>query len=282
MYDLFISPFESFIFLRRALIGCMALSLSCAPIGVLLVLRRMSLMGDALSHSALPGVAIGYTIAGLSLPAMSLGGFIAGLIVALISGAVSRTTLLKEDATLVGFYLIALAIGVIIVSVGGNKIDLIRILLGSVLAVDQSSLYLVACVSSFTLITLAIFYRPLIIEFFDPAFMRSINGKGGIYHMMFIVLVVANMVASLHALGTLMALGMMMLPAIAARFWSQNIPTLFIISSVIALLSSYLGLILSYYYNWPSGPSIIIMCGLAYLVSMVIGKYGSFFQQRDY
>lgn len=282
MYDLFISPFESFLFLRRALISCMALSLSCAPIGVLIVLRRMSLMGDALSHSALPGVAIGYTIAGLSLPAMSIGGFIAGLVVALISGAVSRTTLLKEDASLVGFYLIALAIGVIIVSIGGNKIDLIRILLGSVLAVDKSSLYLVAFVSSFTMITLAIFYRPLIIEFFDSSFMKSINGKGGVYHMMFIVLVVANMVASLHALGTLMALGMMMLPAIAARFWSQNIPALFIISSAISLICTYLGLILSYYYNWPSGPSIIIMCGLAYIISMITGKYGSFFQQKEY
>lgn len=177
MIDFFVTPFENYLFLKRALIACLALSLSCAPLGVLIVLRRMSLMGDALSHSALPGVAIGYTIAGLSLPAMSLGGFIAGLMVALMAGIVSRRTILKEDASLVGFYLIALAVGVVIVSLNGSKIDLLRILLGSVLAVDQASLILVVSVSSLTLITLALLYRPLIIEFFDPSFMKSIRGR---------------------------------------------------------------------------------------------------------
>ena len=279
MIDIFITPFESYIFMKRALVACLALSLSCAPIGILIVLRRMSLMGDALSHSALPGVAIGYTIAGLSLPAMSIGGFVAGLLVALMAGVVSRTTILKEDASLVGFYLIALAAGVVIVSLNGNKIDLLRILLGSVLAVDQASLILVASISTLTLMTLALFYRPLIIEFFDSSFMKSIKGRGTLYHMIFIILVVANMVAALHALGTLMALGMMMLPAIGARFWARSILGLFLVSSLIAFLSSYLGLVLSYHYSWPSGPSIILVCGGFYMLSMVLGRQGSYIQR---
>lgn len=274
-YDLFIAPFQDYIFLRRALVACLALSLSCSPIGVLIILRRMSLMGDALSHSALPGVAIGYIIAGLSLPAMSLGGFIAGLVVALVSGAVSRTTLLKEDASLVGFYLIALASGVIIVSLNGSKIDLLRILLGSVLAVDQASLILVAAISSTTILLLALLYRPFIMEFFDSSFMKSIKGRGSFYHMVFIVLVVANMVAALHALGTLMALGIMMLPAIAARFWARSLLGLFFTASVIAFFSSYVGLILSYHYSWPSGPSIILICGFMYMFSLFLGTQGS-------
>lgn len=276
MIDFLFTPFENYLFLKRALIACLALSLSCAPLGVLIVLRRMSLMGDALSHSALPGVAIGYTIAGLSLPAMSLGGFIAGLMVALMAGIVSRRTILKEDASLVGFYLIALAVGVVIVSLNGSKIDLLRILLGSVLAVDQASLILVASVSSFTLITLALLYRPLIIEFFDPSFMKSIRGRGSFYHMTFIVLVVANMVAALHTLGTLMALGIMMLPAIAARFWARSVMGLFGVAAGIAFLSSYGGLVLSYHYSWPTGPSIILACGVSYVASMLMGRQGSY------
>jgi zinc/manganese transport system permease protein len=116
MYDYFIEPFTSYAFLRRALVACLALSAGCAPVGVLLVLRRMSLMGDALSHSVMPGVAIGYLIAGLSLPAMGVGGFIAGLLVAFLATLVTRYTQLKEDASFVGFYLIALAMGTVIIS----------------------------------------------------------------------------------------------------------------------------------------------------------------------
>src|ERR1700676_3078972 len=98
LYNLLIDPFVEFGFMRRALIACLALSIGSGPIGVFLLLRRMSLIGDAMSHAVLPGAAIGFLIAGLSLPAMGLGGIIAGLSVALLSGLVSRTTDLREDA----------------------------------------------------------------------------------------------------------------------------------------------------------------------------------------
>ena len=107
-----IDPFVDFAFMRRALVGCLALSLSAPPIGVFLMLRRMSLMGDAMSHAILPGAAIGYLLAGLSLFAMSLGGFAAGIAVALLAGLVARTTVLREDASLAAFYLCSLALGV--------------------------------------------------------------------------------------------------------------------------------------------------------------------------
>ena len=111
-----IQPFIEFGFMRRALIACVALAVSATPLGVFLSLRRMSLIGDALSHAVLPGAAIGYLISGLSLVAMGVGGLIAGLAVALLSGAVSRYTPLKEDASFAGFYLGSLALGVTLVS----------------------------------------------------------------------------------------------------------------------------------------------------------------------
>ncbi len=274
MYEFLIAPFADFIFLKRALVACLALSLGAAPIGIFVVLRRMSLMGDAISHSALPGVAVGYAIYGLSLPAMSAGGFVAGLLVALVAGWVSRTTVLKEDASLVGFYLIALAVGVIVVTAKGNKIDLMHILLGSVLAVDQDSLLLVASVASLTLAALSIVYRPLVMECFDPSFLRSIGGKGGFYHSLFIVLVVSNMVAALHAMGTLMALGIMMLPAITARLWSQRVWTLCLAAMMTAAVGSYMGLLVSYHLSWPSGPSIVTLLGVLYIISLLVAPYG--------
>ena len=109
IWDWMISPFAEFQFMRRALLGCVAVSLGATPVGVFLMLRRMSLTGDAMAHAILPGAAIGYLIAGLSLIAMTIGGLLAGLFVALVSGLVSRSTQLKEDASLAAFYLISLA-----------------------------------------------------------------------------------------------------------------------------------------------------------------------------
>ena len=110
IFEFFLEPFMQYLFMKRAIIACFSLSLGCTGVGVILVLRRMSLIGDALSHSALPGVAVGYVISGLSLPMMSLGGFVSGLIVAILAGITSRSTILKEDATFVGFYLLAFSL----------------------------------------------------------------------------------------------------------------------------------------------------------------------------
>jgi len=194
MHDLLIQPFLEFGFMRRALVACLALGLGCGPVGVLLVLRRMSLVGDAMSHAVLPGAAIGFVYAGLSLPAMSLGGFLAGIAVALLAGLVARITPLREDASFAAFYLISLGLGVLIVSAHGSNIDLMHVLFGSVLAVDDTALLLVASVTTATLLTLAVIYRPLVIESFDPGFLRALGG-GGIYHMAFMVLMVLNLVA---------------------------------------------------------------------------------------
>ena len=275
MYDFFIEPFTSYLFLRKSLVASFALSVGCAPVGVLIILRRMSLMGDALSHSILPGVALGYLFFGLSIPVMSFGGFISALLVALLAGIVSRTTLLKEDASLVGFYLISLAFGSFIVSIKGSNVDLMHILFGTILGVDSASLILVAAIATITLIVGAIIYRPLIIECFDPTYMRSIGARGGIYHGAFIVLIVMCMVAAFQALGALMALGMMMLPAISARFWAKNITSMFVIAFGIALVSGYLGLLFSYHYQKPSGPLIILIAGMFYIVSLIVGSQGS-------
>lgn len=279
MYEFFIEPFAEYLFLKRALVCCLALSLACAPVGVLVVLRRMSLMGDALSHSILPGVAIGFLISGLSLPAMSIGGFVSALVVALLAGVVSRTTLLREDASLVGFYLISLAFGSLIVSIKGSNVDLMHILFGTILAVDQPALLMIAIISSVTLFIGAIIYRPLIIECFDSHFMKSLGAWGGFYHGAFIVLIVMCMVAAFQALGALMALGLMMLPAISARFWARDIWHMFLVSFFIAITSSYFGLLMSYHFQWPSGPSIVLLAGAAYITSLVFGRFGSIRQR---
>ncbi len=271
----FVQPFVEFGFMRRALVACLALGLSCGPVGTLLVLRRMSLVGDAMAHALLPGAAIAFIFAGLSLPAMSLGAFVAALAVAALAGAVARFTAGREDASFAAFYLIALAAGVMLISTHGSSVDLMRVLFGSILAVDDAALLLVASVSSATLLVLAVVYRPLVVECFDPGFLRAVGGRGGWYHQLFLVLLVANLVAGFQALGTLMAVGLLMLPAIAARCWAQDVGWLSVIASVFALLSGYGGLLLSYHAGLPSGPAIVLLAGAIYLVSLCLGSRDS-------
>ncbi|HOB63135.1 MAG TPA: metal ABC transporter permease [Candidatus Competibacteraceae bacterium] len=272
LVDGLFTPFVEFSFMRRALVACLALGLGCGPVGVLLTLRRMSLMGDALSHAVLPGAAIGFLLGGFSLPAMSLGGFAAGLAVALLAGLVTRFTGQREDASFAAFYLISLALGVLIVSTHGSSVDLLHVLFGTILAVDDASLLLVASIASLSLLTLALIYRPLIVECFDPGFLQAVQGRGTVYHLAFLILVVLNLVAGFQALGTLMAVGLMMLPAAAARFWAQEVWSMAATATVIAVLSGYLGLLWSYHYDLPSGPAIILTAGLIYLLSLGLGR----------
>ena len=274
LYTLLVQPFIEFGFMRRGLVGCLALALGCGPIGLFLVMRRMSLMGDALSHAVLPGAAIGFIFAGLSLPAMGLGGFVAGISVALIAGLVSRFTSVREDASFAAFYLLALSVGVLLVSKYGSNVDLIHILFGTVLAVDDAALLLVASIASLTLLTLAVIYRPLLLESYDPAFLQSVGASGGVYHLIFLVLVVLNLVASFQALGTLMAVGLMMLPAITARLWAQSVGGMLLTAITLALSSGLGGLLCSYHFDLPSGPAIILFAGSLYLLSLLFAPAG--------
>jgi zinc/manganese transport system permease protein len=279
LYEFTIAPFNDYGFMRRALIASVALGLSSGPIGVLLMLRRMSLIGDAMSHAVLPGAAIGFMIAGtLSLPIMGLGALIAGLTVAALSGIVSRNTALKEDASFASFYLASLALGVLLISIKGSNIDLLHVLFGSILAIDADALYLIGSITSFSLILLTLIYRPLVVECFDPRFLRSVGGKGILYHGTFLLMVVLNLVAGFQTLGTLMAVGMMMLPAVIAQLWAKTLPQMIIVATVSAALSGYLGLLLSFHLNFASGPTIILTATAIYAFSLLFAPAGIFYK----
>lgn len=260
--------------MQRALIACWAIALASGPVGILLVLRRMSLIGDALSHGILPGISLGYFLFGLWLPGLTLGGLGAGLLVALLGGVTAKKTILSEDASFTGFYLISLALGVFILSLKREGLNVMHFLFGNVLAVDQAALLLIAISCSFTLLVLAIIYRPLIYECFDPLYFRLIEkqsrqGSGTLCLLLFLSTVVLTLLGACQALGTLMALGIVMLPAITARLWVRQVWSLALLASSIAIFASYVGLVLSYHCNYPTGPTIILVMGVPYLGSLL-------------
>ena len=274
LYDIFIAPFADFEFMRRAFVGMFALSVGAPPIGVFLMLRRMSLIGDAMAHAILPGAAIGFLVAGLSLFAMAGGGLIAGFLIAVGAGLISRSTPVKEDASLAAFFLISLALGVTIVSLKGSNIDLMHFLFGSVLSVDNAALLLILGITSVSLFVLALIWRPLVLDCVDPGFLRSVSRAGGPAHVAFLGLVVLNLVGGFQSLGTLLAVGIMMLPAITSRFWSRDVTGMMAVAVVSAAISSYAGLLLSYHANLPSGPAIILVAGFIYVLSIALGPIG--------
>lgn len=274
LYEALIAPFTDFVFMRRALVGGCALALGAGPVGVFLMLRRMSLTGDAMAHAILPGAAIGFLIAGFSLTAMTLGGLVAGFTVVLLAGVVARSTVLKEDAALAAFYLVSLALGVLIVSMRGSNVDLLHVLFGTVLALDDATLILLGGVASVTLVGLALIYRPLVLECLDPGFLRSVSRSGGPVYLLFMALAVLNLVGGFHALGTLLAVGIMMLPAAAARFWTEDLTLMLALAALGGMVSTYAGLLASFHWGAPSGPAIIMAAGLIYGASLFLGRSG--------
>lgn len=268
-------PFIEFAFMRRALVGSLALSLAAPPLGVFLVLRRLSLIGDALGHAILPGVALGAVVGGLSLFAMSAGGVVAGLVIVVAAGLAARGTGLREDASLAGFYLVALALGVVLVSAGGAQVDLLDLLFGAVLGVDDGALFFIAAVATVTLFSLAVMWRPLMAETFDPGFLRHAGGGGALWHLGFLALVVLNLVAAFHALGTLMAVGLMMLPATGARFWASSVGGQAVAAVSMAMAASVTGLLVSFHADVPSGPAIVLAAGAFWLIGIAVGPHGS-------
>ena len=279
LYDFLISPFIEFEFMRRALVGVMVLAIGAGPIGVFLMLRRMSLVGDAMAHAVLPGAAIGFLISGLNLFAMTAGGLVAGFVVALLAGLVARSTELKEDASLAVFFLLSLAIGVTIISMRGTNIDLLHFLFGSVLALDNQTLVLIAINATVTLIGLALVYRPLVLESVDPMYLRSVSGAGGPAHLIFLALLVVNLVSGFHALGTLLAVGIMIVPAAIGRFWARDITAMILVAALAGAVSGYAGLLLSFHTAAPAGPAVILVAGAIYAFSVLFGSVGGVVRQ---
>lgn len=274
LYDLLLAPFMQFGFMQRALAGAIILSISAGPMGVFLMLRRMSLTGDAMAHAILPGAAVGFLVSGLAIFPMTIGGFVAGVVVAILSGLVSRFTIQREDNSLAAFYLISLALGVMLVSLKGSNVDLMHVLFGTVLALNDDALITIGAIATLSLMSLALLWRPLVAECLDPSFLRSVSKAGPVVHLVFLALVVLNLVGGFQALGTLLAVGLMMLPAAAARFWVRSLEATCALAILLSAAASYFGLLISYHAGVASGPAIILVAGAAYIVSLLFGRRG--------
>jgi zinc/manganese transport system permease protein len=270
LWSTLVAPFSEYAFMRSALVACMALAVASGPLGTLLLLRRMGLVGDVLSHAVMPGAAVGFALAGSSLAVLSVGGLFTGIAVVLLMILGTRFGAQREDASLAAFYFASIGVGVLIVSLRGTNLDLMHVLLGTVLAIDVPALILVVAFASVVVAVLALIFRPLAIQSFDPAFLRTMGGGDSTYRAIFLVLVVLDLVAGFQAFGTLLAGVPLLLPAAAARCWAQRIGPLVGLSIGFGIVAGYAGLLVSYHLNVPSGPAIACAAALIYAVSALV------------
>jgi|SRR5271165_3100604 len=272
---LLFGPFETYGFMRTALVAVLALALANGPSGVLLLARRMSLVGDVFSHAVMPGAALGFVMAGYSALALSAGGMLTGIAVAAFSDVIARDRSIRDDVALAAFYLLSLAIGVLLVSAQGSNADLMHVLFGTVLAVDIRTLALISLLATISTLVLAALYRPLALESFDPEFLQAVGGGARIYRMIFLAVIVLDLVAGFQAFGTLLAAGPMLLPAAAARHWARRVGPSMMLAVVLGIVAGYLGLLMSFFANLPSGPAIVLAAGGLYLASALAARYRS-------
>ena len=278
MSDPIISPFLNDPALARALLAGLMLAVATAPLGAFLILRRMSLIGDAFGHAILPGAAAAALLSGGATWAISLGAALTGTSVFVSASVVGRFLRLPEDAGFALFFLSALALGVIISSHGGEHIHLDELLFGSALTLDKTALVLCAIAMVTSVVGMMAIYRPLMIDTLDPKFLANAGrGKnaGPIAQAIFFALLALASVASFHALGALMAVGMTIIPAIAARYFAHSIIGMMMGAGVIAACGVVTGLLTSHHLDLPTGASIIIsLVGFAF-ISAFFGPVGS-------
>lgn len=276
--DAFIALFY-YDFLLRALAGGVAVAIAAAPIGVFLTLRKMSLAGDAVGHAIVPGAAAAALISGGATWAVTLGAALTGSLVFALAGISSRLLRLPEDAGVALFYLGALAAGVLIARAGPVPVDLEQLLFGAALSLDATALIVAGVAASFSVVTIALIYRPLLLDTIDPGAGFAGPGRRLAVVSLFHAALALTAVAAFHVVGALMAVGLLVLPAITARFWARSVPGMIGAAMLAGVTGVVLGLVLSLVADLPAGAAIVCTLVTLALGSALIGPVGSLYSR---
>lgn len=280
-----LEPF-SYTFMQRALLSCALIGFTNGFLGTFIILRRQALLTDALSHSLLPGVAVAAMFVGLSPCGLLLGGLIAALLVALGGQLIARNSRLKDETAVASLYIIAFALGVVLIRFSRVKVDLTHFLFGNILGVSNGDLWIAYLAAFLTLTSLVIFQRPLLLTLFDGAVARASGIRVGWLETGLLALTVLGLVASLQAVGVLLSLGLLILPAATAYLLTDSFTRMLWGGAVLGLLGSVSGLFLSFFANIPSGPCIILLLalflGAAYLFSPRYGVLTRLLMRRHF
>ncbi|HDF4241359.1 TPA: metal ABC transporter permease [Staphylococcus aureus] len=265
----FVEHLFTYQFLNRALITSIIVGIVCGTVGSLIVLRGLSLMGDAMSHAVLPGVALSFLF---GIP-MFVGALITGMIASIFIGYITSSSKTKPDAAIGISFTAFLASGIIIISLINTTTDLYHILFGNLLAITNSAFFTTIVIGSIVLILIIIFYRPLMISTFDPTFSRMSGLNTTLLHYFVMLLLSLVTVASIQTVGIILVVALLITPASTAFLISKKLYSMMIIASLISVISSIVGLYYSYIYNIPSGATIVLCTFVIYIITLFFTKF---------
>jgi ABC-type Mn2+/Zn2+ transport system permease subunit len=263
-------------FMRRVIVGGALVGFTNGFLGAFVVLRRLALMADSLSHSLLPGLALGVMIAGGLVPsALFIGGLVAAMIVALGAQLLARSSRLKEDTALGALYTVAFSLGIVLIAFVKVRVDLLHYLFGNILGLSNSDLWLIYFISLLVVPLLAALQRPLLLTLFDPAVAASQGVAVNALSFVLMVCLVLTMIASLQAIGVIMLLGLLIIPAATVYLLCDSYPAMLWGGGAIGAFGSCTGLLLSYRLNLPSGACIVLVLGVIILLAYLFSpRYG--------
>ncbi|HHE7682648.1 TPA: metal ABC transporter permease [Staphylococcus aureus] len=265
----FVEHLFTYQFLNRALITSIIVGIVCGTVGSLIVLRGLSLMGDAMSHAVLPGVALSFLF---GIP-MFVGALITGMIASIFIGYITSSSKTKPDAAIGISFTAFLASGIIIISLINTTTDLYHILFGNLLAITNSAFLTTIVIGSIVLILIIIFYRPLMISTFDPTFSRMSGLNTTLLHYFVMLLLSLVTVASIQTVGIILVVALLITPTSTAFLISKKLYSMMIIASLISVISSIVGLYYSYIYNIPSGATIVLCTFVIYIITLFFTKF---------
>ncbi|MDQ3310327.1 MAG: metal ABC transporter permease, partial [Gemmatimonadota bacterium] len=254
----FLEPLQ-YAFMQRALIAAVLVGVVCGTLGCYIVLRRMALIGDALAHSVLPGVAIAFIVGA----DFFIGAAAAGIVTAGVIGWVTSSSRVKEDAAIGVVFTGAFALGIVLITLIQSKsVDLFHMLFGNVLGVEDRDLYITAGITAGVLLTLLLLYKEMLVHAFDPVFAAAIGLPARALHYLLMLLLSLTVVAALQTVGLVLVVAMLITPASTAYLLTDRFARMLGISAGIGVLSSLIGLFGSYHYNVSSGAAIVLVATL--------------------
>jgi ABC-type Mn2+/Zn2+ transport system permease subunit len=273
--SLFVEPFRHE-FMQRALLSGALVGLTNGFVGTFVVLRRMALMADSLSHSLLPGLAVGVMCFGLAPWGLFAGGLLAALFVALGAQLVARSSRLKEDTALAVLYTVAFSIGLVLLSFVRVRVSLLHYLFGNILGVSDSDLWLGYGVALVVVPMLALLQRPYLLLLFEPDVARSQGVRSGVLNVVLSVVLVVTMISSLHAVGVILMLGLLIAPAATVYLLCDSFGAMLWGGAALGAFGSVVGLLISYHFSGlPSGAAIVLVLGVLFLLAYVFSpRYG--------
>lgn len=276
MIQNFINGLYEFHFLQNALVTAVVIGVVSGAVGCFIILRGMSLMGDAISHAVLPGVAISY-ILGINF---FVGAIIFGLLSSIIITFIKNNSIIKGDTAIGITFSSFLALGVILIGVANSSTDLFHILFGNILAVQDIDKWLTIGVSGIVLIVIILFFKELLITSFDQLMAKAIGMKVNFYHYLLMVLLTLVSVTAMQSVGTILIVAMLITPAATAYLYTNSLRKMIILSSSLGAVSSVLGLFIGYSFNIAVGSSIVITSAIIFAISFLVSPKQNFIKKK--